>query len=234
MEYIRGRIRRSRLNITWLGRSIDAPPVSHGEIPAYVHSPCEGPGIIFRISGALPIVLAMVLTVLWPSPADAKNHTLAGRKGVSAMVATVLPAVVSITTRRIEYDEFSRPVPKRGLGSGVIVDRRGYILTIDTEGLEPQVLLTRADGRVTFVNRSGKMVHVDFIIRETELHHTVQVPDRIWAVFHRSGRHPYVVHFQDPTAPDLRGVIEVVSDPYGGPDPRVCSGVTVMGACIER
>ncbi len=115
-------------------------------------------------------------------------------------------------------------------GEGFIAEE----IIIDTEGLQPQVLLIGADRRVTFVNRSGKMVHVDFIIRETELHHTVQVTDRIWAVFHRSGRHPYVVHFQDPTAPDLRGVIEVVSDPYGGPDARICSGVTVMGACIER
>ncbi len=129
MEYIRGQMRQSRSNNTCLGQSIDTSPVSQGEIPAYVHNPCEGPGIILRTSGALPIALAVVLMVFWPPPADAKNHTFAGRKGVSAMVARVIPAVVSITTRRIEFDEFSRPVPKRGLGSGVIVDRRGYVLT---------------------------------------------------------------------------------------------------------
>jgi len=49
--------------------------------------------------------------------------------GVSAMVAKVLPAVVSINTRRIEQDQFNTRVPRSGMGSGLIVDHRGYILT---------------------------------------------------------------------------------------------------------
>jgi S1-C subfamily serine protease len=48
---------------------------------------------------------------------------------VPAIVARALPAVVSITTRQIERDQFNQPVPTRGLGSGFIVDHRGYILT---------------------------------------------------------------------------------------------------------
>ena len=45
------------------------------------------------------------------------------------MVAKVLPAVVSINTRRIEQDQFNTRVPRSGMGSGLIVDHRGYILT---------------------------------------------------------------------------------------------------------
>lgn len=45
------------------------------------------------------------------------------------MVRRALPAVVSITTRQIEINQFNQAVPTRGLGSGFIVDRRGYILT---------------------------------------------------------------------------------------------------------
>ena len=105
---------------------------------------------------------------------------------------------------------------------------------IEAGGLRPQVLMTEPDRRVTFINRSGRPVHLDFIIRDAELHHTVQVSDQIWAVFHRPGRHPYEVHFQDRTIVDLHGVIEIVGDPYGGPDARICSGITVQGACIER
>lgn len=53
----------------------------------------------------------------------------ASSKGVPGVVARTLPAVVSITTRQIERDEFNQAVATRGLGSGVIVDPRGYILT---------------------------------------------------------------------------------------------------------
>ena len=107
-------------------------------------------------------------------------------------------------------------------------------IIIEPGGLRPSVLMTEPEHRVVFINRSGKMVHVDFIIRDLELHHTVQLSDQIWAVFHRPGRHPFEVHFQDRASADLHGVIEVVADPYGRPDPLICSGVTVMGACIER
>ena len=105
---------------------------------------------------------------------------------------------------------------------------------IEPTALRPQVLMTEPERRVTFVNRSGRMVHLDFIIRDPELHHVFQVLDRIWAIFHRPGRHPYEVHFSDRALPDLHGAIEVVGDPYGGPDPRVCGEITVQGACIER
>lgn len=107
-------------------------------------------------------------------------------------------------------------------------------IIIEAEALRPQVLMTEPERRVIFVNRSGRIVHVDFITRNPERHHTFQVPDRIWAVFHWPGRHPFEVHFGDPALADLQGAVEVVDNPYGGPDPRVCSGVTVMGACIER
>ncbi len=119
-----------------------------------------------------------------------------------------------------------RPAASQEIIAGEIV--------IEPGGLRPSVLMTEPERRVTFVNRSGKVVHVDFIFRDPELHHTVQVSDKIWAVFHRPGRHPYEVHFQDRALADLHGVIEIVGDPYGGPDARICSGITVQGACIER
>ena len=66
---------------------------------------------------------------VWGGPAvQARTHS-ATTGGLPVMVKRVLPSVVSINTRRIEYDQFNEPVPKAGMGSGVIVDRRGYILT---------------------------------------------------------------------------------------------------------
>ncbi len=107
-------------------------------------------------------------------------------------------------------------------------------IIIEATALRPQVLLTEPERRVIFVNRSGRAVHVDFNSRDPEGHHVFQVPDRMWAIFHRPGRHPYEVHFRDPGTPDLHGAVEVVGDPYGRPDPLICGGVTVMGGCIER
>lgn len=107
-------------------------------------------------------------------------------------------------------------------------------IIIEATALRPQVLLTELGRQVTFVNRSGQLVHVDFISRDPELHHVFQLQDRIWAIFHRSGRHPFEVHFRNPALADLHGAVEVVGDPYGGPDARICSGITVQGACIER
>jgi S1-C subfamily serine protease len=68
------------------------------------------------------------VAVAGATPADARGHP-EGRTGLPGMVRRVLPAVVSITTRHIERDQFNQAVPTRGLGSGFIVDRRGYILT---------------------------------------------------------------------------------------------------------
>ena len=70
------------------------------------------------------------------------------RAAVPAIVARVLPSVVSITARRIERDQFNRSVPKAGLGSGVIVDRQGHILTNNhvVEGFE-EFKVTLPDGR---------------------------------------------------------------------------------------
>jgi serine protease Do len=64
------------------------------------------------------------------------------------IVARVLPAVVSITTREIADTQFNRQVVRRGLGSGFIIDPRGYILTNHhvVEGA-PEIKVALADGR---------------------------------------------------------------------------------------
>ncbi|HET7876655.1 MAG TPA: trypsin-like peptidase domain-containing protein, partial [Methylomirabilota bacterium] len=76
------------------------------------------------------LIPALALSALseWGGAASAQPPE--PRRGpIPSVVARVLPAVVSITTRQIERDQFNQPVPTRGLGSGVIVDRQGHILT---------------------------------------------------------------------------------------------------------
>jgi hypothetical protein len=111
----------------------------------------------------------------------------------------------------------------------------GEIL-IEANALHPEVLMTEPEHRVLFTNRSGRSVHIQFSMKNQNgyQHHLVQVSEQIWAIFHQVGRHPFVVHFGDPSMANLYGAVEVVGDPYGRPDPLVCSGITVMGACLER
>ena len=68
---------------------------------------------------------------------------------VPGVAARLIPAVVSITTRHIHRDPEQEPVLRRGLGSGVIVDRRGYVVTNHhvIENAE-QIKVTLPDARV--------------------------------------------------------------------------------------
>jgi S1-C subfamily serine protease len=99
------------------------------------------------MTGRSVAALIVGLAVFAASPAAARSHP-AGRGGVPAMVRRALPAIVSITTRQIERGQFNQPVPSRGLGSGFIVDPRGYILTNHhvVEGAE-QIKVTLSDER---------------------------------------------------------------------------------------
>jgi serine protease Do len=80
-----------------------------------------------RLSLVAPLA-AVVIVGASAVNVESRSHD-AGSSLVPRLVERTLPAVVSITTRQIEHDQFNRTVVTRGLGSGVIVDRRGYILT---------------------------------------------------------------------------------------------------------
>lgn len=103
---------------------------------------------------------------------------------------------------------------------------------IEATGLRPPLLRTTVTTRVIFVNRSGRLVHIEFG-GEPHGHKVFQVPGQIWATFHQPGPHPYAVHFENP-AGELRGLVEAVEDPEGLSTPPTCDGVELPGVCIER
>jgi len=90
------------------------------------------------------------------SAAHAGAQSIQPQMRIPAVVARVLPSVVSITTRRIEKGEFNQSSLKAGVGSGVIVDRKGHILTNNhvVEGFE-EFKVTLPDGRTFRGTRIG-------------------------------------------------------------------------------
>lgn len=109
-------------------------------------------------------------------------------------------------------------------------------IVIESSDVRPQVAETVVSHRVTFVNRSGRIAHVEFLGSSSE-HRVFQIPGQIWAEFHVPGRHLYAVHLSGGGARmvELRGAAQVREDPAAQAGPPECDGmVTVMGACLER
>jgi S1-C subfamily serine protease len=99
-----------------------------------------------RLPGAI-VITALAIVLLLVVTGAARSHP-DGPVGVPAILAGVLPAVVSITARQIERDQFNQPLPARGLNSGFIFDPKGYVLTNNyvVDGAE-DIKVTLADGR---------------------------------------------------------------------------------------
>ena len=76
-------------------------------------------------AAAAPFLAAVSLLEWLPAAATAAPPIM----DVPRIVARVVPSVVSITTRHIHRDAEQGAALRRGLGSGVIVDRNGYIVT---------------------------------------------------------------------------------------------------------
>jgi serine protease Do len=117
--------------------------------------------------GLVFVLIAMVgtLVLFQPGVPGKVYASNAGKGRLPAVVARVLPAVVSITTRQIERDQFNQPVPTRGLGSGVIVDREGHILTNNhvVEGAE-EIKVTLSDERTFRAGLVGADAFTDLAV----------------------------------------------------------------------
>lgn len=110
----------------------------------------------------------------------------------------------------------------------------GLQVVIETDRLEPKTLEAVTGERVTFVNRTGRPVHLQFS-GELHGHDVVQVPATgpVWAVFHRPGSHPYIVHIYGREARALEGVVSVTSDATHLWQLGTCD-VVVEGNCLAR
>ena len=104
---------------------------------------------------------------------------------------------------------------------------------VEATTVMPEVLRTAIDRTVVFRNHSGRSIAVSFL-GYRGMHHVSEVSGQLPVVFHLAGRHPYVVTFGDSEEGHLHGVVEIRPDLSHERDPRVCNGLKIMGACIER
>jgi len=81
----------------------------------------------------------------------------------SAVAKKVMPSVVGITTVAVEEHFFFGPTKKSGVGTGVIVDERGYILT------NSHVIGDGKAEEVTVLFHDGKQLKADVLWNETAL-----------------------------------------------------------------
>jgi hypothetical protein len=106
-------------------------------------------------------------------------------------------------------------------------------VVIESDAVEPRMLDTLTGERVEFLNRTDVAVHLQ-LTGDGRQHDVVQVPitGPIWAVFHRPGTHPYIVHVYGPRMRTLAGAVSVTTDETHRWESGTC-GVVVEGNCLE-
>lgn len=107
-------------------------------------------------------------------------------------------------------------------------------IVIEGERLDPRTLEAVTGERVDFVNRTGHPVHLQFS-GDIRQHEVIQIPitGPMWAVFHRPGTHPYVVHVyvDGRETRALAGMVNVTTDQTHQWQSGTCV-VVVEGNCI--
>lgn len=114
-------------------------------------------GLLSARPGLLPGPQAAPLPEA-PTPDPAGDAGLYPYSTIAAIAERVAPAVVGIATRQRAFDWFYGAYEEAGVGSGIIFDPGGYILTNDhVVGKAAKIVVTLADGRQV----PGRLVGTD-------------------------------------------------------------------------
>ncbi|KXG77477.1 serine protease HtrA [Thermotalea metallivorans] len=120
--------------------AIPAAAMIGGWIGAYMASKDDGIGAVRYLQGADTDLQSQIVMI-------AKEEHL---DGIPAVVKKAMPSVVGVTTVTVEEDRFFGLRKGRSVGTGVIVDSRGYILTnshVVNDGRTHEVTILLHDGK---------------------------------------------------------------------------------------
>jgi hypothetical protein len=84
-------------------------------------------GVAMNFSKKWKTPFCCLFIVLWAS-ASARGMTEDERNNIE-LYERLAPGVVNITSIVLEHDFFFNTIPRQGVGSGSIIDHRGYVLT---------------------------------------------------------------------------------------------------------
>ena len=97
-------------------------------------------------------------------------------KSIPEIVELLSPSVVHIQTEAVQIDAFNRPIPAGGVGTGEIIDVKGYILTNNhvVEGAQ-RIIVTLRDDRVFEARIIGRDPATDLAVIQIDADNLVPI-----------------------------------------------------------
>ena len=83
-----------------------------------------------------------------------------------------------------------------------------------------------------FRHRSERPIEVQFVGYRGR-HHVWETPEGLAVIFHRTGRHPYVVRFSGSDRAHVHGVVEVDAAISSARPLPICTTIRVEEVCLE-
>ena len=110
-----------------------------------------------------------VLDATQPTPTQAATPLPGARLSTVEIARRLRPSVVQVLTERATRNAFGQVVPSQGIGTGVIIDRAGHIVTNDHvvrigADLADQITVTLADGRTLSAEVVGADPQTDLAV----------------------------------------------------------------------
>ena len=99
------------------------------------------------------------------------------RRSLAEIIESLSPSVVHIQTEAVQLDQFSRPVPGGGVGTGAIIDKKGHVLTNNhvIEGAQ-RILVTLSDGRAFEADLVGGDLALDLAVLRIDAKNLEPIP----------------------------------------------------------
>ena len=141
------------------------PAIIGGLVLALAFASCTGSDPTLT-----PTVVPTAIPTLTPDP------SLATRT-IAEIIRALTPSVVHIQTEAVRLDQFNRPTPGGGVGTGEIIDEQGHILTNNhvIEGAQ-RILVTLNDGRAFEAELIGGDPTLDLAVLRIEAEGLVPIP----------------------------------------------------------